>query len=104
MMVVEVSFFVAYFLAYDIRQEMEGIFHARFGHRNGASARGQDAHAPAGEMPALRKHFVTNVPGVIEGRKEFHTEVTEVRHRDHGEVRELFSVHSVVKWFDNTDG
>ena len=35
--------------------------------------------------------------------KEFLTEVTETTHRDHGEVPEMFSVHSVVQWFEDTD-
>ena len=41
--------------------------------------------------------------GLEEG-KEFRTEVTKKTHRDHREVPELFSVHSVVQWFDNANG
>jgi hypothetical protein len=33
--------------------------------------------------------------------KEFNTEGTELRHRDRGDVPEIFSVHSVLNWFDN---
>ncbi len=36
--------------------------------------------------------------------KEFHTEVTGLTHRDHREITELFSVHSVVKWLDHANG
>ena len=39
----------------------------------------------------------------LEQGKEFLTEVTEIGHRDHREVPELFSVHSVVPWFDNAN-
>jgi hypothetical protein len=41
--------------------------------------------------------------GLKEG-KEFRTEVTEITRRDHREVCELFSVHSVVRSFDNANG
>ena len=41
--------------------------------------------------------------GRLEKSKEFRTEVTETTHRDHGEVPEMFSVHSVVQWFGDTD-
>lgn len=34
----------------------------------------------------------------------FHTEVTEAKHREHGEVPEIFSVHSVVDDLDPTWG
>jgi hypothetical protein len=40
--------------------------------------------------------------GLEEG-KEFRTEVTETTRRDHGEVSEFFSVHSVSRWFDNAN-
>ena len=38
-------------------------------------------------------------PGRLDKGEEFLTEVTETTHRDHGEVREMFSVHSVVQRF-----
>ena len=41
--------------------------------------------------------------GLEEG-KEFRTEVTEITHRDHKAVPTLFSVHSVVEWFDKANG
>jgi hypothetical protein len=43
----------------------------------------------------------------LEGReegKEFRTEVTEIKHRDHGEACAFFSVHSVVKWHEIASG
>ena len=40
----------------------------------------------------------------LEEGKEFRTEVAEIKHRDHGEVSEFFSVHSVVKWHDIANG
>jgi hypothetical protein len=40
----------------------------------------------------------------LEGKsKEFLTEVTETPHRNHGEVPVMFSVHSEVQRFENTD-
>jgi hypothetical protein len=36
--------------------------------------------------------------------KEFNTEGTEFRHRDHGEVFEIFSVHSVPNGSENANG
>jgi len=42
-------------------------------------------------------------PGRLDKGEEFLTEVTETTHRDHGEVREMFSVHSVVQRFGDTD-
>jgi len=42
-------------------------------------------------------------PGRLEKSKEFLTEVTETTHGDHREVSEIFSVHSVVKWFEDAD-
>jgi hypothetical protein len=47
--------------------------------------------------------IIHEFPGRLETGKEFLTEVTETTHRDHGEVPEIFSVHSVVKWFEDTD-
>jgi hypothetical protein len=41
--------------------------------------------------------------GRLEKSKEFLTEATETMHRDHGEISEMFSVHSVVKEFKATD-
>jgi hypothetical protein len=35
--------------------------------------------------------------------EEFLTEVTVTAHREHREVPEMFSVHSVVQWFGDTD-
>jgi hypothetical protein len=40
----------------------------------------------------------------LEEGEEFRTEHTELTHRDHREVPGLFSVHSVVQWFNNADG
>jgi len=39
----------------------------------------------------------------MEKGEEFLTEVTETTHRDHGEVPEKFSVHSVVQRFGDTN-
>jgi hypothetical protein len=36
--------------------------------------------------------------------KEFHSEGTELRHRDRGDVPEIFSLHSVLNGFDNANG
>ena len=36
--------------------------------------------------------------------KEFHPEGTELRHRDRGEVPEVFSVYSVLHGLDNANG
>jgi hypothetical protein len=36
--------------------------------------------------------------------KEFHTEGTELRHRDRGEVPEILSVHSALNGSDNANG
>ncbi len=41
--------------------------------------------------------------GLEEG-KEFRTKVTEIMRRNHGEIPEFFSVHSVAQWFDNARG
>ena len=41
--------------------------------------------------------------GGLENGKEFLTEVTERTRRDHREVPEMFSVHSVVKRMENPD-
>jgi uncharacterized protein (UPF0335 family) len=38
----------------------------------------------------------------IEEEKEFRTEVTEIRHRDHGRGFETLSVLSVIKWLGNS--
>jgi len=65
-----------------------------------------------GELP--RKHIlkphagflariIHEFPGRLEKSKEFLTEVTETMHRDHGEIPEMFSVHSVVKRFKDPD-
>jgi len=40
---------------------------------------------------------------MLEKSKEFLTEVTETKHRDHGGTPEVFSVHSVVKSFKVTN-
>ena len=47
--------------------------------------------------------IIHDFPGRLEKGKEFLTEVTETTHGDHGEVPAMFSVHSVVRWFEDTD-
>ena len=51
----------------------------------------------------LLTRIIHESPGRLEKSKGFLTEVTETAHRDHGEVPEMLSVHSVVEWFEDTD-
>jgi hypothetical protein len=57
---------------------------------------------PVGRCTILTR-ILHEFPRRLEQSKGFLTEVTETAHRDHGKVPEMFSVHSVVKWFENTD-
>jgi hypothetical protein len=47
--------------------------------------------------------IIHEFPGRLEKSKEFLTEVAETTHRGHGEVPEMFSVHSVPQRFEDTD-
>ncbi len=38
------------------------------------------------------------------GGKRFHTEVTEFKHREHGDVSGNFAVRSVIPWRDDSNG
>jgi len=58
-----------------------------------------DSPASAAPLTPIIHEF----PGRLEKSKEFLTEVTETTHRDHGEIPEMLYVHSVLKWFEDTD-
>lgn len=47
--------------------------------------------------------IIREFSGRLEKSEEFLTEDTETMHRDHGEISEMLSVHSVVKEFKATD-
>jgi hypothetical protein len=55
------------------------------------------------ELQDSLPRIIHEFPGRLEKSKEYLTEVTETTHGDHGEVPAMFSVHSVVKWFEDTD-
>ena len=49
-----------------------------------------------------RARNIHEFPGGLEKGKEFLTQYRDM-HRDHGEVAEMFAVHSAVQWFDDSD-
>jgi hypothetical protein len=57
-------------------------------------------------IPLLAKEGLARIIhdflGEVRKGEEFHTEITELRHRERGEAPAIFSVHSVVQEFDHS--